>query len=200
MTLSATSTALGVSLAASAGSVDPFGLARWAAIAQALDSWFPASVTFTSVGLTGAAGNVTGTTPFVFSASDLGEQLADAAQSVDAAGQAAWGRIGDAIIVHCTSYGQGNGAGMAYAVAGTGTPVPVTGTGAIQFSDTALLGPAMADAAGSVDAVGLAAWQSIASQILTWLAAGQFMPTTSGAPSMFCPDTGGPVTGAGELL
>jgi hypothetical protein len=193
MTLASTSPALGVSLASSAGSVDPFGIVRWAAIATTLGTWFPASVAFTSVGLTGAAGNITGGTAFAFTASDLGDQLATAAQSVDAAGQAAWGRIGDALVSHVQSYGLAGSSGLAYVVGGMATPVPVTGSGVVTISNL-VIGPALAEAAGSVDALGIAAWTAIGSQILSWL-------TTNGllVPTMTILDTGGPVTGTGSL-
>ena len=199
MTLAATSTALGVSLAASAGSVDPTGVLRWAAIASALGTWFPASVSFVATSFTGTAGAISGTTAFVFSASDLGAELAEAAQSTDAAGLAAWGRVGNAIISHCQNYGQANATGLTYTPGGTGLPVPVIGTGTVQFTDTTSLGAAMASAAGSVDAAGIAAWTSIATQILSWLTTnGQVMPTLSGVPTTIL-DGGGACIGGCSL-
>lgn len=203
MSLSATAATLGVSLASAAGSVDPTGIARWAAIAQKLAEWLPANITIPSATLAGAGGTISGTASLVIASSDLGDELAEAAFSglADAAGLAAWQAIGSAIIAHITSYALANGAGMTY-VAGTSPPpfVPVAGTGTISFSNSGL-GQSLATAAGSVDAAGRAAWVNIGTAILSWMTTNAiFSPTTSGAPSLVVPPPGGAVVGTGELI
>lgn len=122
------------------------------------------------------------------SAATLGPALASAAGSTDAPGLAAWNAIAAAIITWVT-------AAIVSAVGGTplvaAGPV-ISGTGAIVPTGA----PALAAAAGSTDAIGVASWVTIASTLATWLATGGINPSTLVA---YTGVGSGPVTGTAVL-
>lgn len=95
--------ALGVTLAAAAGSLDAVGLAKWNAIALAAcataSTWLALPTAFVA---NPAGGPVTGTGTIV-ATGGLGAALVVAAGSLDAVGIASWTAIGSAIELTATS-------------------------------------------------------------------------------------------------
>lgn len=125
-------TAFGIALAASAGSVDATGIAKWTAIGRAIVDWVGSYGTYGTSGLVGYAGPappasnlVTGTGSVAFSDENIGPTLAEAAGSEDETGIAKWSAIGAAILSAIKTNGAIAPATMSNPAAGG----PVTGTG-----------------------------------------------------------------------
>jgi hypothetical protein len=183
---------LGVQLAASAGSIDPAGIAGWLGIAGALVSWTQSNVNVNSLGgtplvaagpvITGTGGLIVGPYPV------LGLAMAAGAGSVDAAGIAKWTAIAEALTSWMSVAGGINPSTLiAYVGLGSG---PVTGTALLSFTGPCATLPA---AAGATDPPGILAWTAIALAIQTHLMLGLVTPI------MVNPGTGGPVTGTGTV-
>lgn len=97
--------AFGLSLAGSAGSVDPVGIQKWVAIGTAIVDWMGDYGCYGPSGLIAYAGPapppngaVTGSGKVSFTDENIGPSLAAAAGSEDEAGIAKWTAIGAAII------------------------------------------------------------------------------------------------------
>lgn len=124
--------AFGLSLAASAGSVDAAGIAKWVAIGTAIVDWVGTYGCYGETGLLGYAGPappptgaVTGSGSVAFTNENIGPTLASAAGSEDEAGIEKWTDIGAAIIDVIKTNGAITPAAMLNPAAGG----PVTGTG-----------------------------------------------------------------------
>ncbi len=120
---------MGVVLAASAGSVDAAGIAKWSAIAAALVSWIGTYGCYGPAGLIGFVGPnpgpVTGIGLVQFTNEAIGPDLAAAAGVTDATGIATWAAIGATILTTIKAFGQIAPGAMV----NPGTGGPVTGLG-----------------------------------------------------------------------
>ena len=122
--IATTSTNPGAALAASVGSVDVVGLANWNAIGAVLIATpimaIPSGMSSPPLG-----GPVAGVGRIFFaSGSTLGDSLADAAGSVDAAGIEGWNRLADSLVNWLEEAVIFSGVGMIAPAGG-----PVTGLG-----------------------------------------------------------------------
>jgi len=195
MPLSGTGSALGSTLATSAGSVDAPGQAAWTAMGTTLASWIVANCSVLPGTMVAAGAACTGIGLLTFAgAASLGSAIASAAGSVDAVGQAKWTDIATALVGHLGSFGQANP--VAFVVSNPTTGGPVTGVGTVTFANTAV-GSSLASAAGSIDAAGIAAWTAIGTALLAHVAANaQLLATPIG---FIAPPGGGPLTGSGTI-
>jgi hypothetical protein len=198
--MAAAAATIGIGCAAAAGSIDPVGIVAWTAIGAVLCVQLPI--------FCGIFDPTGGTTPMISAAgvippgsggftvvpgAPMGLLLAAAAGSLDAAGLTKWSNIATTIVGWVGTHGSCAGGLIGYAVVPPAPqPGPVTGVGLVQF-DNELIGPDLAAAAGSTDAVGIAKWTAIGAVILTAIKAfGQIAPA-----SMVNPAPVGPVAGVG---
>ncbi len=132
--------------------------------------------------------------PLSSSSTVLGTSLAPAAGSIDAVGVAAWAAIASVLCPWIVANVQIQPTGGAPL---TAAGAVVTGTGSLLVVGASpALGSSLATAAGSVDAVGIAAWQSLAGAIATWLLTGTVVPAGLIA---YVGAGAAPVTGAATL-
>lgn len=204
MPLAAATASLGAALAAAAGSPDAVGIAAWTSIGAAICGGLPAC--FSNFDPTGgetpmvvAAGvvapNTGGFTTVPGGHLPLGAALAAASLSLDAAGIAKWLAVAEALVSWCGSYMCYGPSGLV-AYAGPAPPPagPMTGTGRVAFTNR-LVGPSLAEAAGSTDEVGIAKWTAIGAAIIQTIeTSGQIAPAALQNPAV-----GGPVTGTGTF-
>ena len=189
---------MGIQLAAAAGSVDAPGIVAWTAIGAAIAGSLPAfcsvfnplkNTPMVSAGglVLPGSGGLVGT-----DGTGLGIALAAASLSTDAAGIVKWTNIGRTLVTFVSTNAAYGPAGLVgYTGLGSG---PVTGLGQVQFVNE-IIGPSLAEAAGSTDAVGIAKWTAIGAVIINSIkAAGLITPT-----SLVNPGPVGPVTGAGTF-
>lgn len=194
MALSGTGPALGVALAAAAGSTDIPGLAAWGLIGTSICAQLPALTVFSAIGgtpLVSAGGVIAGTGALTMTnGSVMGPGLAAAAGSVDPAGITKWTAIGKAITDWMAAQGKYNTGFIGYIHAAP-PPGPVTGTGTIVFDQSP--GTTLAAAAGvGSDPAGITAWTAIGNALKAHLETNlQLAPT-----SLVNPGPGGPVTGS----
>lgn len=120
---------MGLVLAASAGSIDAAGIAKWTAVASVLVNWVGAYGRYGPAGLIGfvgpSPGAVTGTGLVQFANEAIGPDLALAVGVADAVGIATWTAIGAAILTTIKASGQIAPGAMV----NPGTGGPVTGLG-----------------------------------------------------------------------
>lgn len=188
MSLAASGSALGASMAAAAPSTDVAGLAAWAAIAEAICAHIVSSAVVLPGALVASGSAVTGTGIITVSPGALGTTLAAAAGSTDLAGVAKWSAIALAACASASTW-------IALPTAFVANPAggPVTGTGTVATAGG--LGAALVVAAGPTDAVGIASWTAIGSAIeLTATSAAIVLPSAFASPP-----GGGAVTGVGSL-
>lgn len=198
MPLAAASATLGTQMAVAAGSVDPPGIVAWTAIGAVIASSLPAycsvfnplkgtpMVSTAGVVLPGSGGLIS------LDGSPMGLLLAAASGSADAAGITKWTNIARVFVDWMGANAVYGPAGLVgYTGVGSG---PVTGSGQVQFVDE-LIGPTLAEAAGSTDEVGIAKWTAIGAAFIAAVkTSGQIAPTALQNPS-----PSGPVTGTGTF-
>lgn len=199
MPLAAASATLGVQLAAAAGSVDPPGIAGWAAIgvviATSLPSFCSSFNPLLGTPMVSAGGGIInpGSGKLVaIPGAPLGLLLAAASLSVDAAGIAKWTNVATTLVSWMGANAVYGPAGLVgFTGGGSGS---VTGNGKVQFVDENI-GPSLAAAAGATDEVGIAKWTAIGAVIIAAVKTnGQIAPA-----SLVNPGPSGPVTGAGTF-
>lgn len=120
----------------------------------------------------------------------LGLALAAAAGSVDPKGITQWTSVATALLTWLPP----NTIVLPGLMVAAG--VAVTGLADMQFPAGPTLGPLLAIAAGSVDAIGIANWTAVGLAVVTHLTA-----FCKGNPDNFVANpVGGPVTGTGKLI
>lgn len=176
----------------------PSAVPFWTAVAGVLASWLPANTVVLPGTMVASGATVSGFGKLQINApaSSLGPLLAAAAGSPpsDAAAVQKWTAIGQAIIDHLTTYGQANPVAFV-SPASPVNPNPITGTGLLTITNPGL-GLAMANAVGTLDAPGIAAWTTIGGLLLAHLSAfTQILPI-----AFVAPPGSGPLVGSGTVL
>jgi uncharacterized membrane protein YeiH len=122
----------------------------------------------------------------------LGALWGVASGTTDPIGLAAWLAIGAAF----TSFYASNGQAQPTVFVANPLGGPVTGVGTFSCPSKAGVGPLMAVAAGSLDAVGIAKWTAIGTALLSHIESNAiFLPTV-----LVAPPGGGPLTGTGTII
>lgn len=179
---------LGASLSVAAGSTDTVGIAKWGAIAAALCVHVVSSAVVLPGALVASGSSVVGVGLLTVAGAGLPAQLALAAGTIDAVGVARWAAIASAVVTCASSWTVLPTAMVAPPAGG-----PVTGAGTVKTLGQ--LGAALAVAAGSIDAVGVAKWVAIGAAIeATVEATAVALPT-----ALVAPPGGGPITGVGSI-
>lgn len=192
MALSALGTT-GPTIAAGLGTIiDPLALEGWTAAGTIVGAQLAAG-TITLPGTmiaAGAAVTGTGALSFAINGVTLGPLLAVSMGSVDPAAITAWISVSNAFLQWLQNFGGINP--VAFVAVPTGGAV--TGTGLIQCTSTGI-GSALALAAGLIDPVSIASWQTVGSAWLAGISAlGQALSL-----GFTSPNGGGPLVGVSAL-
>jgi|SRR5215210_539539 len=188
---------LGLAMKAASGSTDPV-TAPWTGLSGALASWLVAHTVVLAVGtvpLTVAGAKIVGKGSFMFNNPEtFGDAIMAGVGITDQTARPLYARVGQAILDWWQTYAMVDPESTWTPPPPASPPGPISGMGKIKFASKAI-GPKLAAAAGTPDAMSQKGWQGFGESILSAVEEGAEIP----GATFTAPGGGGAVTGTGAI-